>query len=220
MHCTWSLEKACNATQWDLQQGNLDFLKNPRGFCKQSSNIQEPESTAMLTYEKGNPSFKASEMMREYLSQYVGHSNEWNQDYYSHKPAKSTHKLLNSYPTCIHQKAQHTSILKHITHYPFCKLFNLWSSREYTSFPSEILMCTPSKRLSLISFSCIDNTVCLASTFCMTASTKYQNPALRTSHLSSCPIQILQAKIYRQLSCNYYSGTCACCSGVLLIEYK
>lgn len=117
----------------------------------------------MLTYEKGNPSFKVSEeVMREYYPNMQ--SIAMNETItIPTSQANNPCRLLNYYPTHINQKAIHTSILKHITHYPFCKLFNLLSSREYKSFPSEILVCNSSKSLSLISFSCIDNTVCLAS---------------------------------------------------------
>lgn len=179
-------------TQWDLQQGNLDFLKNPRSFCKQSSNIQEPWSTAILTYEKGNSSFKVSEIMREYLSQYVGHSNEWDQDYYSHKPAKNTHRLLNSIPPLSIAKHYIVQYLK-ILHSTHSVNYSISRAEENTQV-SHQKSSLPPLHEALISFSCIDNTVCLASTFCMTASKKYQNPALRTSHLSLCSIQILQAK--------------------------
>lgn len=138
--------------------------------------------------------------------------------------AKNTPRLLNYYPIRINHKAIHTSILKHITHYSFCELFNLLSSREHTSFPSKILICNPSKSLSLISFSCIDNTVCLASSILHDCIQKIPKPSTRNvtsfflSHSNST------GKIYRRLnpklSCNYYSGTRTCCSGVLLIKYK
>ena len=119
----------------------------------------------MLTYEKGNSSFQVSEeVMREYYPNMQGTAmNEKIKITTPTSQAKNTHRLLNYYPTHINYKAIHISTLKHITHYPFCKLYNLWSSREYTSFPSEMLICNPSKNLFLNSFSCIDNSVCLAS---------------------------------------------------------
>lgn len=143
------------------------------------------------SHEKGNPCFKESEIMRVFIT--ICRAQQWmRSNYYSHKPAKNTYMLLKLLSHLYH-KTLHISILKEYYTLPILYTIQSLEQQRIYKFPFRNPHLHPLQE-ALISFSCIDNTVCLASTFCMTASRKYRNPALRTSHFLRAPFKFCKQK--------------------------
>lgn len=163
----------------------------------------------MLLHEKGNPSFIVSEeVLRDYYSTTWDSATNKGQD--AIPTGKEYGQAFQLPSTSTNHKSTHTSIFSisgYITWVALDKQFKLLSSTEYTNFRSEILICNISKSISLIKdyyffLSCLILLFILQTAFIVAGSRKYQKLALRTSHLSLCSIQTLQAKICRGLTSN------------------